>query len=188
MRVITAVLGLVASLATAQVASASTINVSGVGTCGSGAPTTTYTHPGQSWQFSFDLPSVLTGNPSFDGTNFAYQLNGVSVPGNLLSITASAVGSTAVYDLSLPGEILSLYGPAVSNGLTLVPGVYNFTLGVNDQTATGSGTVTLALAPAPVPEPSSYVLLGTAMAMGLGFLYFRRKMAGDEPSFAHTAN
>ncbi len=151
-------------------ARADTYLVSGSGTWGPDAPTTTVSGPGETWSFSYIETAPLT--PAADGplgspADFSYKLSGTSVPEPLLSVEYSSQANDGLFTLSFAGgDVLALYGPQVYDAnLYLIPGVYDSTIDA-DQTlpppaGEGSGTVTIAT----VPEPASLTLLGAGLGL-----------------------
>ena len=184
MRIWIAALGLMASLATVQVASANTItNISGSGVWESTAPVSSYSAPLATWQFSFNLPTTLSANPTTQATAFTYLLNGVAVPGDPTSIEFFAAANLGLFDIHFPAITVSLFSPTntdVGSSGTLIPGVYPTGISINDAGAVVDGTITIVqgVSQSAVPEPSSMVLLATALLMGGGLLYYRKTLSG----------
>ena len=160
------------ALITQSVAHAGTLMVSGSGTWGPDAPTSTYTAPGDTWSFSFDVPNPLDANPTSMATNFQYVLNGSPVSTTLSSVEFFASPDGGLFDVNFTdGNSLNLYGAQVfsTSDLSLIPGVYSANIDINSfvgpPAGIGSGTVTI------VPEPSSIVSagLGLLAVAGLAF-------------------
>jgi hypothetical protein len=185
-RLILATLALLVAFAAAPFASAGQIYITGSGTWDAGTPTTTYSADGATWQFSFFLPGPnLASNPTTQDYTFAYYLNGslvsTTLPGGILFYPVSEGGG---FDLFTDGQtgvnIVSLYFPEdVGSSLNVVDGVYATAIGLNDGELpeNGSGTVTIVT----TPEPPSILLLGTALLMGSGLIYWRRNESHATP-------
>ena len=174
-RLLFAALALIAVLAAAPFATADPVSISGNGTWDAGTPTTAYSEAGATWQFSFVLPNPIASNPTTQVSDFAFYLNGslvsTTLPGGVLFYPISDGGG---FDLFTDGQtgvnIVSLYfGNDVGSNLNIVYGTYNdVSIALNDGDPTGSGTVNIT------PEPPTILLLGTALLMGSGLIYWRR--------------
>ena len=176
MRIYTAVLAMLLAVGAGQAAKADVYNLSGSGTWQAGSPTTAYSAPGDTWSFSFNLPGTIASNPSTEATNFVYLLNGVSVPGAPSSIEFFNSANLGLFDIHFPTITVSFFSPNstdVGSTLTLVPGVYATGISINDAGAVVDGTIKII-----TPEPPSLILLGTALLLGAGMLYFRRNATG----------
>jgi hypothetical protein len=166
---------LAAVIGVAGDAAAGTVFFSGSGTWGDSAPSTPYSAPDESWSFSFDLPNPIASNPTFQATDFVYDLNGSPVSTPLSSVKFFPVANAGLFDLNFSdGGVVSFYGADVGSSLTLIPGTYPATSGLNDLfPAVGSGTVTLTA----VPEPSIWAMMTLGFAC-LGFAAFRVRRTG----------
>jgi hypothetical protein len=81
-------------------AAAGTVFFSGSGTWGDSAPSTPYSAPDESWSFSFDLPNPIASNPTFQATDFVYDLNGSPVSTPLSSVKFFPVANAGLFDLN----------------------------------------------------------------------------------------
>jgi hypothetical protein len=95
-------------------AAAGTVFFSGSGTWGDSAPSTPYSAPDESWSFSFDLPNPIASNPTFQATDFVYDLNGSPVSTPLSSVKFFPVANAGLFDLNFSdGGVVSFYGADV---------------------------------------------------------------------------
>jgi hypothetical protein len=180
------------------------LNVTGNGTWGSGAPTSTWTSPSATWQFSVQVstspisggtgcgsPFGPPGSGGFDVyfCNFSYSLNGASV--------STSPSYIEFYSTSSGGGLLLDDFAGQNNGFVLVPGTQLFTgdptsnpvivtgtfdaTGSNfdftngSRTVVAGGSITLGSAPGSAPEPGSLPLVTIALAaVGCLFVKLRR--------------
>ena len=151
--------------------------ISASGTWGDGTPITSFSQPGASWSFSFDLPK--SDFLKSDRPSYPFQLyNGRHCI--LFSIRSCAVLSRrfgGYVDLTFPdGDVLSLYGADIGTSLTLVAGQSDVEAGMQMLPASGIGTATVSvLGPVvtgfgagAVPDASTWVM----MALGFAVLAF----------------
>ena len=131
--------------------------------------------PGDSFSFSFDLPNPIASNPTTEVTHSSFLLNGVVVADPIKSVTFYDAADGGGFDLNFTfgpdaqPPVISPYLADVGSTLTIVPGVYNFTLdGVSPDA--GSGTVTISA----VPEPGAWAMLFVGVG-GLGSVLRRRR-------------
>ena len=179
MGIYTAALAILLALGAGQTARADISTISGSGTWDVTAPTSSYSGPGDTWSFSFNLPTTLASNPTTEATNFTYLLNGVVVPGDPSNITFFDSANLGLFDINFSNITVSFFSPTntdVGSTLTLVPGMYATGISLNDAGSAGSGSISIA------PEPPSLVLLGTALLLGAGMVYFRRNFPGSARS------
>jgi hypothetical protein len=131
--------------------------------------------PGDTFSFSFDLPSPIASNPTTEVTNSKFFLNGAEVADPRKSVTFYSASDGGGFDLTFtsgPGPqppVISLYAASVVSNLTIVPGTYAFTLDSPTPEA-GSGSLTISA----VPEPSSWAVMLLGFG-GLGALLRRRR-------------
>ena len=87
-------------------------------------------------------------------------------------MTFFPVANAGLFDLNFTdGTAVSIYGADVGSSLTLMPGTYPATSGINDVLpGTGSGTVTLTA----VPELPTWAMMTLGFA-GLGLAGFRAR-------------
>ena len=122
-----------AAIGVAGHAVAGTVLFTGSGTWGDSAPSTPYSAPDESWSFSFDLPNPIATNPTTQATDFVYDLSGSPVSTPLLSVTFFPVANAGLFDLNFTdGTAVSIYGADVGSSLTLMPGTYPATSGIDD--------------------------------------------------------
>jgi hypothetical protein len=156
----------------AQPGQAAAIEIQGSGLWGAGTPVTTYSAPGDSFSFDFDVPSPTEANPSALITNFTFDLAGVdvaSVSDNPF-ITFYDTANGGLFDLFFPtsGFDVTFEGPQIgfdaggtdtSGGpVSIIQGSFPFEATMVFGTPpTGSGTLG-------VPEPSSLLLLSAGVA------------------------
>ena len=175
-RLIAAAFAIAAAIACAPSAVADTSTISASGTWGNNAPTTAYSEAGATWSFSFDLPDPIASNPSTQLTNFAYYLDGslvsTTLPGGVLFYPVSQGGGFDLFTDGQTGDnVVSLYFPFdIGSNLTIVDGTYtDVGIGLNDGDPAGTGTVNVT------PEPPSILLLGTALFIAGGLVYWKRR-------------
>jgi hypothetical protein len=155
------------TIALAVAANAGVITVTGTGTFNQDAPTTTYSAPGASWDFSFLIPDTINDLSTTEATSFNYSLGGVPVTTVLDGVQFWALDSMGLFDLFVTSRTINLYGNQAYSGTSapymLLPGVYAAGIGVGTEAIVGGGTVTLAAAP--VPEPATWLLFAPALAL-----------------------
>lgn len=171
---------LVLTFTLAVAANAGTLLVTGSGVWDADVPTTQYTAPGASWDFSFLIPDtidVVEDNGGFyttQATSFNYSLGGSQVTTVLAGVEFYTLSSGGLFDLYVPGATIGLWGDQAFSGtstpLTLLPGVY----AANSYGEGGSGRGTVTLAAESVPEPATWLLFAPA----LGLLALRRTARG----------
>jgi hypothetical protein len=153
------------TIALAVAANAGVITVTGTGTFDPDAPTTAYSAPGASWDFSFLIPDTLNNLSTTEATSFNYSLGGVPVTTVLGRVQFYPLDGLGLFDLVVTGASISLFGNQAYSGTsapyTLLPGVYEAGIGLGG--GGGGGTVTLAAAS--VPEPATWLLFAPALAL-----------------------
>ncbi len=137
-----------------------------------GTPATTYSAPGDTFAFSFNISSPTESNPSGLITNFGYDLNGVNVAsaGDAPVITFYDAAHGELFDLffQTSGDDVSFdraqigrdAGGTDASGdpISITEGNFTFTSTVNfGKTPTGSGTMI-------VPEPASLTLISAGLS------------------------
>lgn len=180
-RIFLAMIGLCVAMTAGAVAHANPVYFSGSGTWDANTPTTAYSQANATWQFSFQLPDVISSNPTTQVTNFVYSLNGsvvtTSLPGGVLFFSVADGGGFDLFppldNVSGVGDLSLVFPNDVGTGLHLVGGVFDATLLLNDGDLPGSGAGTVNIVPS--PEPPSILLLGTALLVGAGCITSTRR-------------
>jgi hypothetical protein len=158
--------------------------VTGSGTWNSSAPVTALSAPNETWSFSVMFPDPITNGmtsgsadvTTTSGINFVYYLNGHMVTATLTETQFYTSAEEGLFDLDTSVGTFDAYGAQADSNtaptLTLTPGSYSGTTGVNLNTGEGSGTFNIGL----VPEPATLSLLGAGFfALGFGGMFVRRK-------------
>jgi PEP-CTERM motif len=155
--------------------------ISASGTWGDGTPITSFSQPGASWSFSFDLPNPISSNPTDQATHFSYITDGTAFFFPSVVVQFFPADLAGMFDLTFPdGDVFSLYGADIGTSLTLVAGQYNVEAGMQMLPASGIGTATVSLlgpvvtgfGAGAVPEPSTWVMMLLGFA-ALGFAGYR---------------
>lgn len=150
-----------------------TVVVTGAGTWGAAATTSTFSAAGASWSFSFLLPDLVTTNPTTQFSAFSYSLNGIQVATPATAIEFYTSADSGMFDIDFGStRAVSFYGPIVLASSVLVHGRYDVFAGLDGSVSTGSGTITLQ----PVPEPSTWLLVAGGLA-AVGVVARRRRPA-----------
>jgi hypothetical protein len=173
---------------------AATISYADSGTFTPSTPTTTYSGPGKTWAFSFQVDSSPTvsnfqsgigSSPVF--SNFSYTLNGSPVavtPISLSFFNAAFGGGLSFCFIATPTPCTALSlnnsgpGPQMYTGLesapTMLTGGFtlNTTFAVGTSLSTQPNTTVQAVV---VPEPSTLLTLAGALLVLGGRRLYRRK-------------
>jgi hypothetical protein len=161
-------------------ASAAPIDVTGILIWAADTPTTAYTAPNETSNFSFLVDSILpntTPSALTNISNFTYSLNGAPLAA-VATATFFSASAQGMFDLNLSGSagtgVVSIYGTNVGNigtsWLIGPNGTYQVTAAISQLSPTGQGTVTLSA----VPLPGGLLLFGSAL-LGAGSFAARRR-------------
>jgi len=166
-------------------ANADTVVISGSGTWGASAPVTPESAPGDTFSFSFDLPSPYTwiayagGELTSEVTDLSYDLDGAPVGISAVAAAFYPASTFGGFDLFFSdGNWLSAYGGAIGSSGAITTGTYavdfdiDYTVGAPP--GVGSGIVDASV----VPEPTSAALMLTGL-LGLAAVRCRVRPAGS---------
>ena len=166
-----------------MVAHAATISYTDSGTFTASTPTTTFSGPGKTWAFSFQVdssPMVSNFQPGMGFSpvfsNFSYALNGSPVavtPTSLAFFNAASGGGLGFCFIATPTPCTALSlnnsgpGPQMYTGLESAPTMLTGGFTLNTTFAVGTSLYTqpntTVLATAVVPEPSTLVMLAAGL-------------------------
>lgn len=183
-------------------AQAGVIVISGSGTWGSSAPTSTWSAPNETYSFSFDLPDppnsaspapgtdITGGYVTTQITNFVYDLNGSSVGGTptygVEFYPASFGGGFDLLFSSSNADLVDFYGPVIESaaGGNIPLGTYTENIDFSlTNFPSGNGTASIVVSslsvPAAAPEPATWALLlfGFAGVAATSWVQGRRRTA-----------
>jgi hypothetical protein len=121
--------------------------------------------PGDTFSFSFEVPSPLDGNPETTVTNFSYFVGGVQITddpvANVGFYPAGLGGGANIQFSSSPSDVIVLYSADWASTGVVNFGTYDFSVD-NDPINGGAGTVTISA----IPEPATWAM----MLVGFGGL------------------
>jgi hypothetical protein len=165
-----------ALVGTASQASAAYFEFAGSGTWDSSANSTSYSAPGTSYSFVFDVPNPTSSNPT-SASNFHYTLNGVTSSPTLTDVQFFDAGNGGGMDLHTDLGTISFFD-ALNFG---VPFDFSSSIAIGNYTSNivifdginGNSVGTSHIAVSAVPEPSTWAMLLLGF-LGVGFVAYRK--------------